>query len=142
MKRKCLVSLLTATCLMTASLAYADNVVKYNAGELNDDIAKICLMHAEFSVDYSTKLYTAKDEKAYKAVRTNTEKELKKLDKDVVDFLFKPRMDFEDKAVKSALKIPYAQRLQQVKSEAWKKQVEQSAAIYFEECRSSLMRNF
>ena len=134
--------LLTATCLMTASLAQADNVVKYNANELNDDIAKICMMHAGFSVDYSTALFTAKDEKEYKAVRTNTEKELKKagISKDMVDFLFKPRMDFEDKAVKNALKIPHAQRLQRVKSPEWKKQVEQSGAIYFEECRSSLMK--
>ena len=133
--------LLTATCLMTASLAQADNVVKYNANELNDDIAKICMMHAGFSVDYSTALFTAKDEKEYKAVRTNAEKELKKFkDKEMVDFLFKSRMDYEDKAVKNALKIPHAQRLQMVESPEWKKQVEKSSAIYFEECRSSLMK--
>ena len=71
------------------------------------------------------------------------EKEFKKagIDKDTVDMLFKPRMDFEDKAVKDALKIPHELRLQRVKSDEWKKQVEQSAAIYFEECRSSLMKS-
>ena len=130
--------LLTATCLMTASLAQADD----NVDKFNKLVADLCLTHTQFSVDYSTALFTAKDEKEYKAVRTNTEKELKKagISKDMVDFLFKPRMDFEDKAVKNALKIPHAQRLQRVKSPEWKKQVEQSGAIYFEECRSSLMK--
>ena len=129
--------LLTATCLMTASLAQADD----NVDKFNKLVADLCLTHTQFSVDYSTALFTAKDEKEYKAVRTNAEKELKKFkDKEMVDFLFKSRMDYEDKAVKNALKIPHAQRLQRVKSPEWKKQVEQSGAIYFEECRSSLMK--
>ncbi|MBR5940303.1 MAG: hypothetical protein IKZ88_03520 [Neisseriaceae bacterium] len=129
--------LLTATCLMTASLAQADD----NVDKFNKLVADLCLTHTQFSVDYSTALFTAKDEKEYKAVRTNAEKELKKFkDKEMVDFLFKSRMDYEDKAVKNALKIPHAQRLQMVESPEWKKQVEKSSAIYFEECRSSLMK--